>query len=522
MPRPFRALETGARRALGAADAGLNRLYGWRYNPIYQSGALTVALLALLIATGVYLLLFYRVGSPYASVAAIGEQAWAGRWIRTLHRYASDAAVVTALLHALRMFAQRRSWGPRTLAWVAGFVLLGLILVCGWTGYVMVWDTFGSVLAIEGARLLDLLPIFSEPIGRAFVGERPLPGAFFFLNLFLHIALPIGLGIVLWLHVSRVARPVLFPPRRVTWLVFAGLTAISLAWPIAMAPEASAFRLPHRVPLDVFYAFWLPATSALPAGAVWLAAAPIVAILMLIPRWTRPSAAGRPAPSKVNEQLCTGCRQCALDCPYEAIAMVQRTDGRAELVARVNPAFCVSCGICAGSCAPMGVGPPGRTGRDQLESIRTFVAGLRPGTTDLVIIACTRGAGGLGSKPSCEGTPVCPVDCVGNLHTSVVEYLIRSGVGGVLILACPARDCWNREGPIWLEARLFHEREAELQERVDRRRVRLRHVAAASRSAALEEAWAFKASIRDLDQPEGEREIDLLEVCEPVPEETSS
>ena len=104
--------------------------------------------------------------------------------MRGLHRFASDAAVVAAAVHALRLFVQGRSWGPRTLAWVSGLILLFVIFVCGWTGYVMVWDIQAEVLAREGARLLDVLPIFSEPISRGFVGERPIPAAFFFLNLF--------------------------------------------------------------------------------------------------------------------------------------------------------------------------------------------------------------------------------------------------------------------------------------------------------------------------------------------------
>src|SRR5579885_3628612 len=208
------ALPRGLRRALARADAAMNRLYGWRYNPLYHSGALVVALLLVILATGVYLLLFYRIGAPFASGARIADQVWLGRWIRALHRYASDAAVVAAAVHALRILAQGRTWGPRALAWVTGLVLLFVIFLCGWTGYVMVWDVQGQALAQAGARLLDLLPIFSEPISRAFVGERPLPGAFFFLNLFAHIALPVGLGLLLWLHVSRLARPGLLPARR--------------------------------------------------------------------------------------------------------------------------------------------------------------------------------------------------------------------------------------------------------------------------------------------------------------------
>src|SRR5262245_671472 len=138
------SVKGAARSALARADRAMNRWYGWRFNPLYHSGALTVALLALLLLTGMYLLLFYRIGSPYASVLRITNQPWAGRWVRSLHRFASDAAVLAAAFHAVRLFLQGRSWGPRTLAWISGLMLLGLIFVCGWTGYVMVWDIQGQ------------------------------------------------------------------------------------------------------------------------------------------------------------------------------------------------------------------------------------------------------------------------------------------------------------------------------------------------------------------------------------------
>ncbi len=516
MRRLTGVLARGVRRVMARADAAMNRLYGWRHNPLYMSGTLAAVSLAVVLVTGIYLLLFYRIGAPYASVARITDQVWAGRWIRSLHRFASDAAVLAAAVHALRLFVQDRSWGPRALAWVSGLVLLFSIFVCGWTGYVMVWDVQGELLAREGARFFDLLPLFSEPIGRAFAGDRAIPGAFFFLNLFLHVALPIGVGLLLWIHVSRVARPAILPPRGLTWGVTGILTALAVVWPVAMAPAADLFRVAGRAPFDAFYSFWLPVVRPLPAGAAWALVIVVSAVALGAPLWARPRKAARQLPSTVDERLCTGCEQCYLDCPYEAIAMIARTDDRPTLVAHVDPDLCTSCGICAGSCAPMGVGPPLRTGRDQLELASSFVAERQSGARDVVIIACGRGAGGVGALESVEGAPVHAVQCAGNLHSSVVEYLVRSGVGGVLVVSCPPRDCWNREGAKWLEARLYHDREAELKARVDRRRVRLLYAAEGERHAVLAELAQFRAAVATLDAAAGEKDIDLSALCEPV------
>lgn len=110
------ALERLAARVVRTMDAAATRLYGWRYNPLYQSGAVAFALLILLIVTGLYLLIFYRVSAPWASVQHIVADPFIGRWMRSLHRFATDAMLVAVALHALRMFAQERSWGPRALA----------------------------------------------------------------------------------------------------------------------------------------------------------------------------------------------------------------------------------------------------------------------------------------------------------------------------------------------------------------------------------------------------------------------
>jgi coenzyme F420-reducing hydrogenase delta subunit/Pyruvate/2-oxoacid:ferredoxin oxidoreductase delta subunit len=509
-----RTIQSLTRAALARADAAMNRLYGWKHNPIYHSGAIAVAMLLVLIATGTYLILFYRIGAPYASMERITEQVWLGGWVRTLHRYSADLALVAVAVHAVRMFAQRKSWGPRVLAWVSGLLLLFVFFICGWTGYVLVWDNQAQLLAVSGARLLDVLPLFSEPIGRTFVGEGPMPSAFFFINFFLHVALPLGVGLMLWVHVARVARPLLLPPKALGWGIVGVLGALSLLWPVRMAPEADLLRVPSDVPLDVFYGFWVPFAEIVSPGVVWAAFLAVALGLLLVPRFTRPPAASRPAPSVVDERSCTGCEQCYHDCPYEAISMVERSDGRMGLVAQVDPGLCVSCGICAGSCAPMVVGPPGRSGRDQLAGVRARIDAGVLAAGEVVLVACERGAGAAARAAAEAGVVLHPVACVGSMHTSVVEQYLRSGARGVMIAACPPRDCWNREGAKWAEQRLFHGREAELKERVDRARVHLARVDEAEPALLARELAAFRARLALLDPVEGETDVDLLALCE--------
>jgi ferredoxin len=515
----MRLLERGTRRLVGAIDAGATWLYGWRWNPVHQSGTVAIAMLLSLVGSGLYLVLFYRVGSPAASVARLAADPWLGAWMRSLHRYASDVFLVAAVLHLLRMFAQARSWGPRTLAWISGLVLFGAGVVCAWTGFVMAWDTFGERLARDGARMLDVLPILSEPLGRIFAGDGPVPSAFFFVNLFVHIGLPLAMGAMLWLHVSRVARPTVLPPRRVTWSILGALTLAAVIWPAALGPAADPFQVAAATPIDVFAAWWLPVSERLTPVAAWGSALAIAMALLLVPRLTRRPRVEQWAPSVVDPRLCTGCNQCPQDCPWEAITMVKRDDDRPTLVARVDPALCVSCGICAGSCAPMGVGPEARTGRNQLAALREHVSPVLMAmpVAPIVAVCCAQAPESHVRRIRQRGAYVHTVACVGNLHSSVIERFLRDGAPGVIVCGCPPRDCVGREGPKWLEARLYHEREAELQARVDRRRVGTLTLARGDVGGSLAAYEAFAHRVAALHRPERVSGDDLETVCDPVP-----
>ncbi len=509
----MRALQRLAQSVIRALDAACHRVLAWKYNPLHQSGALAVAFLTLLIVTGLYLLIFYRIGAPWDSVARLQDDPFLGRWIRSLHRYASDALVIAVVAHALRLFAQRRSWGARTLAWTSGVILLSLLFVSGWTGFVMVWDSFGAQLAIAGAHMLDALPIFSEPIARSFAGDSPIPSAFFFLNLFLHVALPLGAGAGIWIHVSRLARPTLLPPKPLLWGALGAFFVLAVFLPAPLPAKANPLFLESRVPTDIFYAFWLPAAMRLPVWGAWLGAIATFVVALLIPRLTRKPREGDWAPSVVDPRLCTGCNQCPQDCPWEAITMRKRDDGRLTLVAHVDPDLCVSCGICAGSCAPMGVGPENRTGRAQLAAVRLLAQQLvsTETRTPIVAICCENAAPSHLDALRQEGAVIYPVTCSGNLHSSTVELALRGGAAGVIIYSCPPRDCRGREGPKWLEERLYHDREAELQPRVDRRRLAMATMVVGELRETLSAYRAFRDRLEPLGRS-GEAPLDDLTV----------
>jgi coenzyme F420-reducing hydrogenase delta subunit len=141
----------------------------------------------------------------------------------------------------------------------------------------------------------------------------------------------------------------------------------------------------------------------------------------------------------------------------------------------------------------MGVGPYGRTGRDQLAELEPRLARLRLGRREVVVFACAAAGWDRSRALRSAGVEIVGLSCAGSLHSSVVETCLRRGVGGVVVLACPARDCRYREGPKWTEQRLFHGREAELHERADRERLRFAALSQAEASSAV----ALVSELRD-------------------------
>jgi quinol-cytochrome oxidoreductase complex cytochrome b subunit/Fe-S-cluster-containing hydrogenase component 2/coenzyme F420-reducing hydrogenase delta subunit len=497
-------------------DHLLNKVYTSRWSPLYQSGALAMFLFLVAAVSGVYLLLFYDVGNPHESVESIWNQVFFGRWIRSVHRYASDAAVVAIAFHILKMVTTGRSYGKRLRAWVSGWVLLFGVMVCGWTGFLLIWDVQAQWLALELSRIFDILPIFSAPLQRIFSSAQ-LPSSFFFSLLFLHVAVPLGLLAVYLLHISKVARPTHQPPRAIRYFALAGLLTVAVLWPVGIEPISDPSKLLGVVKINIFYTGLLPLLSRMPVWAIWVSLfATAILLAFGVPLLTKPKTE-EPKPSWVDSDLCTGCYVCYQDCPYEAIAMVKRTGDealdprRSEYVAKVDPTLCVSCGICAGSCAPMGVGPPDHTGRAQLTVVKDWWAENEPADA-LVVIACDK------SFSQLEEPNLYLAGCIGAVHTSVIEWLIRKGAAGVFMLSCPARDCFNREGPSWSHERIYNDREAELQPRVDKNRVRTRAYARTEMALARADIAQFREELVTLETSVPEASPKVEKVCvEKVP-----
>src|SRR5690625_4245487 len=123
-------------------DSLIHRAIPEKLNPMTQSGAIANTTFLIALFSGILLLIWYApsVHFAYESLEKIRIGSWLGQFVRSLHRYSSDACLFFILIHAFRIIGARRIFGARWLAWVSGVGLLGIVWFLGWTGYWLVWD----------------------------------------------------------------------------------------------------------------------------------------------------------------------------------------------------------------------------------------------------------------------------------------------------------------------------------------------------------------------------------------------
>lgn len=454
-------------RALAWCDGLIGRVLPVDANPLARPGAAANLALIVAVLTGVALLIWYSpsVQFAYSSLDAMRGHTLGG-WVRALHRYSSDLAMLLLLVHAGRTFFARKFAGARWLAWVSGVVMIALIWFIGWTGYWLVWDQPAQQIAVSSMRLLDALPIFGEPMGRLYVADRLVPSLLFFVVFFLHMLLPLGIAIGLALHLARVSRSKLLPSWRLTTALVAGMAIAALLVPAPLdAPAQMAVKAEHFT-VDAWYLAPLALGLRFQSAGLWVALFGTTALSAALP-WLLGRRRHRVAFQAVVEQSrCHACTQCSQDCPFEAITMVPRTDGKPfASQAQVDPLRCVGCGVCAGSCDSEGIVVPWfDTRREEARLEDEIAIAITRGASARVALICGDIDGGLARFPAERWSARLPGYLVHAVPTSswvqpkFVERLLRRGVHGVLVVRDARQEAWSRDGSRWVAERLLQQR----------------------------------------------------------------
>jgi quinol-cytochrome oxidoreductase complex cytochrome b subunit len=245
-------------------------------------GGTVMYLFVVQVLTGIFLT-FYYVPSPdhaYQSVADITQQVRFGWYIRSLHKWSANLMIVATFLHLLRVFFTQAYRRPRQLNWCIGFLLLGVTLTFGFTGYSLVYEQLSFWGATVACNLAEAVPVVGPYIsyflrGGPEVGENTLTRFFI-----LHIgALPTAAFVLVALHVLLIRlhgvtelhfegeavpeseRHFRFWPEHATMELLIGvllmylLTIMALIFPASLGPPANPAVTPEHIKPEWYFYF---------------------------------------------------------------------------------------------------------------------------------------------------------------------------------------------------------------------------------------------------------------------------
>jgi ubiquinol-cytochrome c reductase cytochrome b/c1 subunit len=174
-----------------------NLNYWWTF------GGILAFMLAVQIVTGVVLAMHYtpHVDFAFNSVEQIMRDVNYGWLLRYVHANGASMFFLAAYIHMFRGIYYGSYKDPREVLWILGVILLLLMIMTGFMGYVLPWGQMSFWAATVITNLFSALPIVGEPIvtwlwGGYSVGN-PTLNRFYAL----HYLLPFVIAGVVVLHI---------------------------------------------------------------------------------------------------------------------------------------------------------------------------------------------------------------------------------------------------------------------------------------------------------------------------------
>lgn len=207
MPDPNNKNRASARSLIQHARPVRVSAAALRFTHTFGLGGMSLVLFLLLLGTGLLMIFVYE-PSPegaYNSILFMQDETLFGRLIRGAHHWSANLLIAVAALHMLRVFLTGAFHGRRRSNWLIGLGMLFLILVSGFTGYLLPWDQISYWAITICTEMLAYLPFVGPTLQRLVIGGTEI-GAATILNFYaLHtVVAPLGLILLMTWHFWRV------------------------------------------------------------------------------------------------------------------------------------------------------------------------------------------------------------------------------------------------------------------------------------------------------------------------------
>ncbi len=130
-------------------------------NWFYTLGSASTILAMLQGVTGMLLTIYY-IPSPdhaYDSISYIMDQVAFGWLIRGMHHWGATLLVIVVFLHMLKAYFVGAYKYPREVTWLTGAILLLVVMVLGFSGYLLPWNQKAYWATTVGTAIVGALPV---------------------------------------------------------------------------------------------------------------------------------------------------------------------------------------------------------------------------------------------------------------------------------------------------------------------------------------------------------------------------
>jgi quinol-cytochrome oxidoreductase complex cytochrome b subunit len=180
-----------------------------RFTHTFGLGGMAAVLVLLLVGTGLLMMFAYEPtpAGAYQSIVAMQEEIRFGRLVRGVHYWCANLLIAVAALHMVRVFLTGAFHPPRQFNWIIGQMLLFLVLVAGFTGYLLPWDQISYWAVTICSEMLGHVPGIGPWLQKILLGG-PEVGPDTMINFYaIHTTVvPVLLVVLMAWHFWRVRR----------------------------------------------------------------------------------------------------------------------------------------------------------------------------------------------------------------------------------------------------------------------------------------------------------------------------
>ena len=175
----------------------------------YYFGGVTLFLFIIQVVTGILLLLYYKGGEQLAfeSIQFLMSKVSFGWLIRSIHSWAANLFILSAVIHMFSVFFERAYRKPREITWLTGMVMLFIGMGFGFSGYLLPWNELAFFATKVGTDIAGVVPVIGKPLMIFLRGGEDVTGATLTRFFGFHVAvLPGVFTVLLSIHLLLVQR----------------------------------------------------------------------------------------------------------------------------------------------------------------------------------------------------------------------------------------------------------------------------------------------------------------------------